>query len=985
MKKNILALFFTFICLLFVNAAFGQDIIRGTIVDSTGGTPIIGVTVILKGTDIGTISDIDGKFIIEGSVGSTLVIVYAGFQSREVFVDRMDLGEISLEDDHNLIEEDIFITCAPCQNKFKSNGSINIIKSDNFNQGNIWDPAMLIQGKVPGLSIYNKGGNPNSLSTMRLRGIYTMGAYVGPLIVIDDVVGASLENIDPQDIASFEVLKDGSSAAIYGMRGTAGVIKIKTKQASGNSPTLSYNGQVGMSTSLGPINILNADQFLAVGGTDLGSRTDWIKEISRNGIVYNHNVAAQVNKNNTSARFSANLRNTQGTLKTTGFEKINLRGNFNTKLLKEKININLNGSWTNRNSNIGFEDAFYYAQSQNPTTPIFASEGKFPVNPIQFGGYYENFGLFNSFNPISMLQQNRKVGKQNLLNYNSHISYNFTQALAFNINYAHENTDNDIRAIYLPTSHYKGGATSINRKGLSEKIDINRKFSLLESYAHYKKDIKSVNLDLTAGYAYQNTNVAGESLSLANFNATTDIFNNLFNTPIDAKESKLVRQNLPDDKLISFYSTAKISFNQDAIVVNASLRRDGSSRLGENNQWGNFPALGTSIDFAKYINNGTLNTLRLRLGYGITGMTPSSVGMSNELGDTINVNGTPTYRRRRAANPDLKWETKRETNIGIDLAVGKLTFSTDVFNRNIDDLITLVLPDNTDFPPQNTNNGAINTRGIEFSLNYILVNKRKFKYTTGIIYSTSKSIVKDHKYDYLIGNMGGAGQPGTQFIAVEKNKEIGNIYGPVFDKVAPNGFQIFKDLNGDGTINIEKSFIDPRLDLAVLGNGNPDHEIGWNNQLNVAGWDINAFFRGAFGHNLVNGMRMFHEGFTPVYYNHVSTPLKIEGLKTDPKLSSAFIEKADFIKLDNLTISKKISLAKSKIKDLKISLTGQNLFTISGYRGADPEPSLIDFGPKENFNLGIILNQGTMLAPGIDHKINYLPSRTILLGVSLSL
>jgi TonB-dependent starch-binding outer membrane protein SusC len=1002
MKKNILALFFTFICLLFMNVAFGQEIISGTIVDSTTGEPVIGASINLQGTEYGDISDFDGKFKLNANIGSTLVISILGYHKTEVFVDKTDLGIINLKEDSIVFDGELFMTCAPCQNKFKSHGSVNIIKPDNFNQSNIWDPAMLIQGKIPGLSIYKRGGNPNSLSTMRIRGIYTMGDYVAPLIVIDDVVGASIENVDPQDIASFEVLKDGSSAAIYGMRGTAGVIKITTKKAASNTPTLQYNGQVGVSTSVSSINILTPEQFRAAGGLDLGSNTNWLQEIIRNGMIHNHNFVTQVAKNNINARLSANLRSTQGTLKTTGFEKINLRGNFNTKLLKEKLHLNLNGSWTNRNAKIGFEDAFYFAQIQNPTAPIFAKDGIFAVNTEQYGGYYENIGLYNSYNPVSIIEQNRRVGKHNLINYNSHVSYHFSKDLAIHVNYASENTNDDFRAINLPTSIYEGSAIKALGKGKAEQLDINRNFNLWESYARYKKDIKSMNLDLTAGYAFQNTNRESKSIELADFYANAEIFNDLFNTAIDAKKRKQVLKKLPNDRIISFYTSAKVSFNQDAIMLNASIRRDGSNRLGENNKWGNFPALGGSIDFSKYLDLGRLETMRMRLGYGITGLTPTTFGLSKGRIDTIIVAGVRTLRESVAPNPDLKWETKREMNIGFDIAMNRVTASVDFFERKIYDFITYKY----NFEPGSkaifANDGEINGKGIELSLNIDLINKSKFQYSTGLVYAHSTSILKESFTDYLGGQMGGPGGSGSRFIAIKKGEELGSFYGPVFDKVGPDGSQLFKDLNGDGAVSNYIPLLNGRCcgpnDVTKLGNGNPNHEIGWNNELNVSGWNINAFFRGAFGHSLVNGMRLFHESSWPQYllgsyYNQVSTSLKVDGLKYAPTISSIFIEKADFFRLDNFTIARRINLSKSKIKDLKISLTGQNLFVLTNYTGPDPDPILVDDGIKLPQNIGYTLgpdifrhaSERSMLDSGIDQRTSYLPSRSIVLGVSLGL
>ena len=343
----------------------------------------------------------------------------------------------------------------------------------------------------------------------------------------------------------------------------------------------------------------------------------------------------------------------------------------------------------------------------------------------------------------------------------------------------------------------------------------------------------------------------------------------------------------------------------------------------------------------------------------------------------------------RAANPDLKWEQKAETNLGFEVAAGRFSGSLDLYNRDIEDFILERTVDAAIFGVDKRfeNAGKLNTKGLELAVNYDVIDKADFNYNTGIVFSTYTTELEEYVIPAeMRGNLGAPGQNGTNMIRVREGDQIGNIWGPVYTGVDSEGSPIFKDVNGDGNlVTGQDKALEDDVDFEVLGNGIPDFELGWTNQVNVKGWTINAFFRGAFGHSLVNTFRAFYEPqvSTQSSYNYMNTELRVAGL-TDARFSSLYVEKADFFKLDNLTISRSIPLGDFKyISNLSVSITGQNLFVITDYTGTDPEPSLVDNGPSDNGGV-LELDNPDVLSPGLDRRNNYFSARIFTFGINFN-
>jgi iron complex outermembrane receptor protein len=959
--------------------------------------------VLEKGTSNGTVSDSDGNFTISVGANATLVLSFVGYESQEVAVGSQSTVNVSLRSDVKALSE-VVVVGYGSQEKKEITGAVVQLQSKDFNQGNVNDPTQLMQGKVAGLSIYNKGGDPNGTPTIRLRGISTLGPNQAPLIVIDGVLGASLDNVDPQDIATVNVLKDGSAAAIYGSRGSTGVILITTKRGSkkGGGVGITYNSYVAASQVFRKIPIMSPDQYLAAGGNDLGSKTNWQDLVTQTGVSTVQNIGISGGNENTTFRLSTNIRNQNGVLKKSGFDQINTRANLTHTAIQGKLRMDLNMSFTVRNSDFSFNEALRYATLYNPTAPVY-----FPGTQ----NYYQAV-LFDNFNPVAILNQNTNTGINKNINYGGKIDYEIVKGLTVTLNYGQQFTDVNNYQYYSINSLFRG----YNRHGLADRYTSSTTFTLAEGYATYVKNINKIDLTVTGGYSYQQDDFKDFHANLGNFptddlgvNALQNSANLL--TGVIAAGGTVSSSASPVNKIIAFFGRVNLQFDK-GIYFNASVRREGSTKLGPNDKWGTFPALGAGVDLNQYLQIPKVSLLKLRLGYGVTGSLPPAPGLAQD-NYQYSFNNGGAIAITVNANPDLKWETKTEINGGLDfgLFAGKLTGSLDVYNRTIKDMILLRQVPTSSFASgyRYENVGSVQTPGVELALNYNDVKFGEFSWTPGIVLShyatTLKSYVVNIPQMRTIWDFGAPGQNGTYTNRINVGEKIGQIWGPVFDHVSmgsgaadnnvAKGAPVFKDLNGDGVVDANPANALVSKDFKQLGNGIPSVELGWSNRMSYKHWDASIFFRAAFGHSLVNQFRAFYEPIDPGAinsYNRVVTSLAPHAADGSPltqaQYSSLYVEKADFFKLDNMSIGYSFKFASSSaFKSLRLYVAGQNLFVITKYKGIDPEPVLIDYGSTDN---GAIQNGPKVagnqvadpLAPGVDRRNNYFTMRTYTFGVT---
>ena len=967
--------------------------VTGTVSDGSDALP--GVSIQVKGSTTGTETDFDGKYSINANSGDVLVFNYLGYKSEERTVGSEAVINVSLLQDATSLDEIVVVGYGNTTKK-EVTSAVTTVGEEEFNKGTVNSPSGLLQGKVAGLSIYNKGGNPNQDAVIRLRGISTVGANSSPLIVIDGVIGASLNNVDPSDIQTLTVLKDGSAAAIYGSRGSSGVIIVTTKRGKSGSTQVSYSGSVAQAAIQNTIDVMSGDEFAAAGGTDLGSRTDWLEQVTRKAVTNVHNVAIAGGYDNTNFRVSANFRDAEGILKNSGFNQFNTRLQASTRILNDKLKIDFNASYTKRDSEFGFNEALRYAVLYNPTAPIYGVDSPYQFNADQYGGYFETLGLFDSFNPVSLQNQNTNQGSRNEFTYSANFKYDVSDNFKLNAIYSQQTSKYTNSAYYRTTSLFRGNASSPTRKGLASKTSGDNEFKLFEIYGDYNLDLSDkINMKFTGGYSWQQENSSSYFLAAGDFPNDNLAYLDALEWSqdvVNAGQINISSDRSPDQRIIAMFGRLNFTYD-DAIFLNASIRREGSTKLGENNKWGVFPAVGLGVDANKYLQFEDVELLKVRLGYGVTGSLPSQYGVQyarfNPAADKLSTVAITD------ANPDLKWEEKAETNLGIEFNKGRFSSTLDLYTRTVSDFILQRTVDVAVYPTGSRveNGGDLSTKGFELALNYDVIKSADLNYSTGLILSSYKSTLDSFDTPGLRGNLGAPGQNDTRVVLVAEGQEIGGIYGPVWDGTITDGSQNFVDVNGDGTLQTDQLYdnaIDADGDgvidgdLKKLGNGIPDFELGWTNSISYKNWDANMFFRGAFGHSMVNNFRVFYEPRVGSQgsYNFINTPLA-DAQITNAKFSSLYVEKADFVKLDNLSVGYTFDIADDNnyLDGVRLSLSGQNLFTITNYSGSDPEPALVDNGDAGN---GDYIGGADPLTPGIDRRYNYFSSTTITFGININ-
>jgi iron complex outermembrane receptor protein len=946
--------------------------ISGNISDETG--PLPGATIIVQGSTTGTVADFDGNYSISAGTGDVLVFSYVGFSAQEVSVGSQNTIDIVLMPSNEL--EEVLVTGYGSQQQKEITSAVVSVGSESFNQGAISDVSQLLTGKVAGLSIYNRGGNPNSGSTIRVRGLSTIGANSSPLVVIDGVIGATLENVDPNDLESVTVLKDASAAAIYGSRGSSGVILVTTKKGTPGNAQISYNGTLTQSSILNQITNMSPSEFIAAGGRDLGSQTDWLDAVTRDAITQYHSLSAAGGNGRSNYRVSANVRNNEGILENSGFESFNTRLNFSTTALNDRLKIEFNSSFTQRDQENGWNESLRYATLYNPTAPIYAVDSPYAFNGAQFGGYFETLGLFDSYNPVSIINQNLNNGERRTFNYGINLNYKLTGNITAYFTHANQSNDYANRVYFRTTSLWNnndgyGGADSPVRKGAAEIYEQNSDFQLNELYATWKKNTDNMNLAVTAGYSYQKENFNQVFFALGDFPGDQIDYVDAIEYSQDLLNAGNINANSdrnPDTEIDAFFARLNLTLNNN-IFINASLRREGSTKLGADNRYGTFPAISVGADLAQMLDLSGVQQLKPRISYGVTGNLPQGIGLSQEIrgwswGGGAAAGGSTNLLR--AANPDLQWEEKSELNFGLDFTMDRLTASLDIYQQETSNLILNRVVDAAvyGFDRRFENAGTISSDGFELALNYEVNDS----WSTGITLSSNSATLDEYVQDAdTFGNLGSPGQNSTNVTRVKVGEPIGQLWGPVWDGTVTNGSQNFVDVNGDGELVVgQNNALDDNVDFEVLGNGIPDLEFSWNNIVTIGDYTINAAFRGAFGHSLVNTFRAFYEPRvgSQKSYNYINTSLANNDIK-NANFSSLYVEKADFFKLDNITISRPIT------DNINMYLNVQNAFVITDYTGSDPEPALFD------------LLDGNLLAPGIDRRNSYYSARSFTLGLNI--
>lgn len=975
--------YLTVLLMLIASSAWSQSrTVTGKVTSADDGTGIPGVNVVEKGTNNGTVTDVDGNYEINVSEGATLVFSFVGYAGQEVAVGTQNTIDANLMADVTSLDE-VVVVGYGTQEKKELTSAVTSVKEADFNRGTVNSPIQLLQGKVAGLNITRPGGDPNAGFNVRLRGVSTFGANAEPLVVIDGVIGGSLSTVDPNDIASIDVLKDASAAAIYGSRGGSGVILVTTKSGKAGRVTVEYNGSYAVENIANTIPVMTAEEYLQVpGARDLGGNTDWLDVVTRPGNATVHNLSLGGGTASTTYRASFNLRDANGIGLNSGFQQLNGRLNLTQRALNDRATFTVNLSSTSKEQEFGFPEAFNYAIIANPTMPVYDNTTDSPTAGGNYGGYAER-DIFDFFNPLSIAEQNVRDGKESDLLASLRGEYDFSDIIkGFRVALFYSNQrENDLRGSYNPKTAKFGGRNGLGFGSRGTYYNFNE---LFESTLNYDKNLGNANLALLGGYSYQEFFNEGFDLSGGNFLTDAFSYNNIgaaldFNNGLGS-----VRSYANSNKLVAFFGRANLNVNEN-YFLSLSARYEGSSRFGANNKWGLFPAASAGVTLSNLIDMPAVNSLKLRVSYGKTGNQPNQSYISlQRFGRTGSFfyNGAygPSYGPISNPNPDLAWETKEEIDFGADFALldNRLTGTVDYYTRNTTDLILAV---NVPVPPNLfgqtiLNIGEVQNSGIELAMNYAVINSPSLNWTTGFNLSTfSTEVLSLSSGDVEVGsegvlfqaNMGSPGQNDTRLVRVKEGEPLGQFWGPIKEGVQSDGTPQFKDLNGDGT------FCDCDDDRTVIGNGMPEMTIGFNNSFTFGNFDLNVFLRGAFGHEMLNSYRGFYENTevtTVGNYNIVNTKY-YDPTITKAVYNSSHIEKADFIRLDNASLGYNFKVGDGPVSRFRLFVSGQNLFTITGYTGIDPEVRFVDA-------------QGdNALAPGIERRSTYFTTRTFTFGVNL--
>lgn len=998
---RIIACMLMFLFQLFlIQSAFAQNAeISGVVTDGSTGETLPGVNVLLQGTEIGTSTDLNGRYqLTVSSLDGVLIFSSVGFQTAEVPIDGRATVNVSLQM-QTLSGGELVVVGYGIQERRQITGSVSSISEEGFVSGNVKDVSEMIQGKVPGLQVSTAtGGNPNSNATIRLRGVSSFGANQEPLVVVDGIIGADINNIDPNDISSVDVLKDASASAIYGTRGSAGVILITTKsgQTGTESLSVSYNGYTTFETVENKNEVLTADQYRQLSQDtgfdiqDFGANTNWFDEISQTGRNQVHNLAISGGTENMNYRLSGNYRNRDGIQKYTGFEQIGARLNLTHWALDRKLKLTSTVAVTNRDQNFGFGDAFRYAQIMNPTAPVTADGFE------NLGGFFDQ-NLFDYFNPVNIIEHGDRLAETKNFNVALRADYELDDLipnLSASVFYSLENRNQIRRNFFDKNQKLQGGATQAALgRGVAQQFLDDRESELFETTVNYLSDIsKNVTLEAFAGYSYNETISEGFSASGGNFITDAVGVNNFgFAQDFDNGLGN-VGSYRASNKIIGFFSRANININ-DTFFLNGSIRREGSSRFGIENKWGNFWAAGVGVQLSNLIEIGFLDELRARASIGKTGQDAPETGISVQRfgpqSGSFFVDGrfVQTFGPVSNANPDLKWEEKTEINIGLDYEAmdNRLRGSVEYYNSVTSDLLFLVgvpVPPNL-FGQTWRNVGELENSGIEFSvaLDAIQSNSGGLNWSTQFNFTKfGETMLNEFETDEvrLLASAGSPGQNSTTLIRVKEGEPIGQIWGPEFSRIGPDGNWLFLDQNGN-----EIGFGDiTEDDKKVLGNGLPNFQIGWTNSFNFKNWDMNVFLQGAFGHQLVNLFGLFYQAPRQIAsYNVLQSALDVSNLTDSPQFSSFYVENADYVRLQNMSIGYSIPIGSgSSINRLRLYVSGNNLFTITGYNGINPEVRHTDENP------GVLttgFTTGGALAPGIERRSNWFTTRSFNLGINL--
>lgn len=970
--------------LLVSSLTFAQSNVSGTVKDANG-EPLIGVSVLEVGTQNGAVTDMYGNYKLNVKPGAKLKISYIGFTPQTVKAGSN--SQIVLQEDNTALNEVVVVGYGTMRRKDVTS-SITTVKAEDLNQGVFTDPGQMLQGKVPGL-VVSSTADPNGSPTITLRGASTLrtGA-MSPYYVVDGIPGVDISIVSPEDIESIDVLRDATATAIYGSKAANGVIIITTKKGAEEKTNVSYNGYVAFDNILKKYDVCTADDLRQYAKDnnitlkDGGANTDWQDEVLRTGISHNHNVNISGGNGSTNYMISADLRKREGVIKMTGFDRFNVRSLVSTKTLKDHLTVSLGANMMygkhfgvpSGNEGASVLDAMNY---YSPTNAIKNADGTWTV-----GSGSKNY------NPLALMEENKSetVWKRN--QFVGKTALELWKGFVWSVNYSWSNYQSTYSAYNTRNSQLEGIG---NKNGQATRNTYFGREQTFETYLNYDFKVGKSKWGLMGGYSWEEKkNNDGFGLSVEGYyNDDLGWYNMSYAQTILGVQNSVQSGYLEKVRNISFYGRVNYSFDS-RYMLQATIRRDGSSVFGKNNRWGTFPSVSAAwnITEEKFMQNQHIfDNLKLRAGYGISGNAMGFDVYSSY--NTYGASGTfvydgktyRTYGATKNANPDLKWESTGMLNIGLDFAFlkGRLNGTVEVYHKKTKDLIWSYPVSTTQYIYGwiDANVGEMTNKGIEFTLNAVPVRTKNFMWSTTLNLSHNKNTVDKMQNEIFHTTNLTQGDPMVAGVSADgwtqrimEGEPIGTFYTYQYAGIV-NGRSEYYVLDENGNRTGETTNNPSLKDRSITGCAQPKLNAGWNNTLTYKNWSLNAFITGVFGNDVYNSARahytsaqMFSDGKN-VLKEFLNNPAS-DASGSLP--SDRFIEKGSYVRLQTLSLSYTFrNCFNDWIQDLTLYGTANNLFTITNYKGLDPE-----------VNMGGI-------DPGIDYRWSRYPhTRTFMVGVKIN-
>ena len=977
------AMFFVFF-LLCSAVIMAQNKVSGTVLDATG-EPLIGVSVLEAGTNNGVVTDFNGDFSITVKQNAKLTFSYVGYLSQTI--PAKNGMKVTLEEDNKVLNEVVVVGYGTMRRKDVTS-SITTVKAEDLNRGVFTDPGQMLQGKVPGLVI-SSTADPNGGATITLRGASTLrSGAMSPYYVIDGIPGVDPSTVAPDDIESIDVLRDATATAIYGSKAANGVIIITTKKGAEEKTNVTYNGYVAIDNILKKYDVATAAELRdyasknGIALKDGGASTNWQDEVLRTGISHNHNLSISGGNGRTSYMVSGNLMKRQGIIKETGMDRFNVRSLISTKLLKDRLSISMG-------LNAMYGKHFGVPTGDKGASVLDAMNYFSPTNPIKNAdGSWSTGAGSKNYNPLALMyedtsetiwKRNQFIGKATL---------EILKGLLWNVNYSWSNYQSTYSGYNTRNSQIEGIG---NKNGQASRNTYFGHEQTFETYLNYGFTAGKHKVDLMAGYSWEKKkNNDGFGVAVEGFYNDDLKWNNLsYAQTVLPVQNSISSGYVENVKNISFYGRANYSFD-GRYMLQATIRRDGSSVFGKNNRWGTFPSISgawniTEEAFMK--NQNLFSNLKLRAGYGVSGNAMGFDVYSSFV--TYGASGTfvydgktyRTYAATKNANPDLKWESTSMLNVGLDFGFMKnrINGTIEVYNKKTKDLIWGYPVPTTQYVYgwMDANVGEMTNKGIEFTINIDAIRTKDFNWMTTINLSHNKNTVDKMQNDQFHTTNLTQGDPDVAGVSangwtqrIMEGESIGTFYTYLYAGTV-NGHSEYYVLDENGNKTGETTNNPSIKDRAITGCAQPKLTAGWNNSLSYKNWNLNAFITGVFGNDVYNSPRahytsaqMFSDGKN-VLKEFLSNPA---GDASGSLPSDRFIEKGTYVRLQSLSLSYTFrNCFNNWIQDLTLYGTANNLLTITNYKGLDPE-----------VNLGGI-------DPGIDYRWSRYPhARTFMVGVKIN-